>query len=124
MKILILLLLNILCHSVISQTIEFVIADNKTKQPIEFVNVFYPSSNEGSVSNKDGRVKLNIKADTLQISHISYERKRIKTGSKSKIDTIYLNQKTFQLDDVYVSSIDLKEKLLKTLKKLQQVIYN
>ena len=73
----------------------------KTQMSIYLMYIFIsPISNEGVISNKDGKIKLfNIK-DTIVISHINYKTQKIIFDNKLNENTIYLEPLKNKLDDI------------------------
>jgi hypothetical protein len=107
-----LLLIVFVCNTnLFSQSKELFILDSITKQPIDLVQVYYPSLSIGSITNKDGRLIIPKKTETLIISHINYNQKKILPYNLINIDTLYLEQRKNVLDEVIIYNYDLKKKL-------------
>ncbi len=106
-----------------AQTKTFIIKDKATNKPIAFANVFYPSQMVGSISNKEGMVKVPILiADTLVLSYMGYETKRILVN-KFDGDTIKLNPVSIEIGEIRIYSIDLHEKLINALAVYEKNYY-
>lgn len=107
------ILILALCFSTVlfSQSKDFIILDTATKQPIDLVQVSYPSLEIGSVSNLDGKIRIPLKESPILISHINYKEKTLSFDFFSKKDTLFLSPKTNQLDEIVISNLDLKAKI-------------
>ena len=110
-------LLIFLCFSVslYSQSKDFVLIDILTKQPIDLAQVSYPSLEIGSVSNEDGRIRIPLKKESIYISHINYIEKTLSFDAFEKKDTLFLSPRTNQLDEIIISNLDIKSKVLNIL---------
>lgn len=94
-----------------------VIVDSVSLEPISYVNISW-SSSKGTITNEQGKFKYisegydeNI---SIYISHLGFENKIIPRAVLS--DTIYLVQKTYQLNEVTViDTKELKNKILKNI---------
>lgn len=98
-----------------SQSKEFVLIDETTKEPIDLVQVSYPTLEIGSISNADGKIRIPLKKDNLLVSHINYVEKTLTYAVFIKKDTLFLTPKTNQLDEVIIYNIDLKAKIANIL---------
>jgi len=94
-----------------SQVIDFTILDATTGKPINNVDVYYTHSLKGTISNDEGRVRISIENDSLNISHIGYQTKKIFIDKSSKIDNLYLSPQKIQLDEVIFYGYDLQKKI-------------
>ena len=94
-----------------SQVIDFTILDTTTGKPINNVDVYYTHSLKGTISNDEGRVRISIENDSLNISHIGYQTKKIFIDKFSKIDNLYLSPQKIQLDEVIFYGYDLQKKI-------------
>lgn len=98
-----------------SQSKEFIILDSISKQPIDLAQIVYPSLEIGSVSNKDGRIRIPLKKENIVISHINYLEKTVSYNDFSKRDTLLLEPKSTSLDEIVVYNINLMDKLMNIL---------
>lgn len=98
-----------------SQSKEFVLIDETTKEPIDLVQVSYPTLEIGSISNADGKIRIPLKKENLLVSHINYVEKTLTYAVFIKKDTLFLTPKTNQLDEVIIYNIDLKAKIANIL---------
>lgn len=111
-----------------SQNISGIVLDNKTKQPIEGVNVYIKLHNIGTSTNKKGafsiRFSNNIaETDSIQFSIIGYKKKTLSYSQlKKQLYDVYLSPQIEHLDQVLISTDKslqprIKYKKLTPLKK-------
>tara|TARA_R110001583_G_scaffold171794_1_gene325526 strand:- start:817 stop:1716 length:900 start_codon:yes stop_codon:yes gene_type:complete len=94
------LLISNLCFS----QLKAVIIDSETKEKIPFVNIWVENENIGTTSNEKGEFTLDIsRGEFLILSSLGFDNKRIKISTIS--NTISLNPKVTELDEVIVNSI-------------------
>lgn len=98
-----------------SQSKEFIVIDFESKKPIDLVQVSYPNLEIGSVSNKEGKVKIPLKKDKINISHINYIEEGFSYQDFIKKDTLFLVPKTNELEEVVLYNINLKQKFANIL---------
>ena len=106
-------LLTFLFHLVSAQkTLKVALTDCKTKEPIPYAHVGIAEKGVGTISNEQGRFALRIPAenmnDTLTISYIGYETKRLLISSIPS--SVELCPSNIQLKEVTVKP--KKEKTL------------
>lgn len=131
MKSSILILIYLIIHSIFGQdTVDGIIKNAQTNEPIPYVNIGILNRDKGTVSNENGEFTLEIPNefinDTIKISSIGYESRIfianefIKTLKENK--NITLSEKVIELNEVVVSNKKLKEKLLgnKTKSKMMR----
>ena len=94
-----------------SQNKEILVFDRATKLPIETANIYYPSIQEGTFTNSDGKAIINIRDYDLKISHIGYEEKIINYKELQNSNTFFLTPKSIILDEVIVKYFNLKKAL-------------
>ncbi len=94
-----------------SQYKQLTVLDKTTHEPIELVNVFYSKFNEGSITNRDGKLRIETRKDTLTFSHINYATLKLNDSSLQVVDSIYLEPIVNTLDEVILYDFDLKQKL-------------
>ena len=101
------LLLSILfiCTISYSQTKEFLILDASTEKPIDLAQVLYPDLEIGSVSNKDGKIRIPLKQSKIIVSHINYQEEEYSYNDFSKKDTLYLVPNTNQLKEIVLYNV-------------------
>ncbi|MFK8058735.1 MAG: hypothetical protein AB8B78_01475 [Polaribacter sp.] len=119
-------LLAILCFNLhlIAQSKDFILLDSISKKPIDLVQISYPNLEIGSVSNKDGKVRIPLKKENIYISHINYLEKKISYNNFKSRDTLYLLPKTNQLDEIVISNLDLMKKFINILENTYKKEYS
>lgn len=83
------------------------VIDQKTEKPIAYASILFNAKN-GVITNTEGEfnitIKRNIKpTDSLTISCLGYDEKRIALSTYNN-ETIYLNTKTVDLDEVLITN--------------------
>lgn len=102
------------------------ILQNKiTHDVLPFANVYIKNSTRGVISDVNGKFKITIEnksADTLIISYIGYESKRllIKDLSHDSDYTYEINPSAIVLEEATILAISPKELLGETIKNLEQ----
>ena len=97
--------------AIYSQVAELTLLDATTKQTIANAEVYYANSLNGSITNEEGKARIFVENDTLTLSHIGYETKKIFTNKTFTKATLYLNPQEIQLDEVVLYNFDLKKKV-------------
>jgi hypothetical protein len=100
-------------------TVQGIISEEKTKEPLSYVNVGIPGKNIGTVTNTTGGFILNIgegmKADSLLFSLVGYESQSFaiaKWLKQKQPRRIYLRKKVVVLNDVVITAKKLRTKKL------------
>lgn len=96
------------------------VVDASTKQPIQFVNVTLVKNQQiGTITNEDGLFILFLtdKSDSIEISHIGYNKLRVTSNYKS--DTIRLNSSVTLLNEVTISDMSANQVIIKTIENLE-----
>ena len=79
------------------------IVNVETKEPVKFANIGIANANQGTVSNKEGKFKLEVpkefSGDSITISHINYYPERIPVMNLES-GTIHLMPRTNELAEV------------------------
>lgn len=110
-----LFVLSIMALSGNAQTKEFYTVDRSSKEPISYVSIFCPKTLSGSISNADGKVKLEVSpTDTVVFSCLGYQKKKIVFNNLG--DTVYLKPITYTLKNVIVYGFALKRMVLWVVK--------
>ncbi|WP_271765559.1 carboxypeptidase-like regulatory domain-containing protein [Aquimarina algiphila] len=116
---------------VFSQSVSGVVVDQKTKKPIQTVNVYLEKVKEGTITNEKGAFYLKLdskvkKKDTLYFSHLGYKTKKLLFLEFKKKDTIYLVNDPEKLNEVtLISDKKLKPKIQFTkLTSLQRGLHS
>ncbi len=121
MKSLLLFFICLLSHSLCGQTtIDGIIKNANTKDPVPYVNIGILNRNKGTVSNEKGEFALEIPKtftnDTIRISSIGYSTKHYVANEFIKIlretGNISLSEKEIELNEVIVADKKLKEKVI------------
>jgi hypothetical protein len=117
--------LIICCFCLNAQVKTYHVIDSISRQPLGKVSVLFTSNNQGSLTNEEGDVKvyMNGNTDTLNFSFIGYDKLKLYGLNQIRKDTIKLKPTIFMLEDVKVYSLDLKAKLIKTLKEYGKYYY-
>ncbi|MCW5520856.1 carboxypeptidase-like regulatory domain-containing protein [Aureitalea sp. L0-47] len=107
MKKLLLAFLFLASISAFSQTKVSGLVKDEYGDPVAFANVIFKDSNEGTISNEDGRFYLESSEDfdALWVSFVGYELLTIELSKKTTYDlTIVLKESVDSLDEVVVYS--------------------
>ncbi len=121
----IIICINILTTlTLFSQKKEILVLDSVTNKPVDGVNIFYSEITEGTFTNADGKAEINLKEFDLKISHINYEEKTIAYKDLENTTTILIKLKTNLLDEVIVSSFNLKKALNYVLENYESLYVN
>lgn len=94
-----------------AQVATITLLDATTHQPIPNAEAYYPTTLNGTITNAEGKLRINIENDTLTLSHIGYQTKKIFTPPHFNTTTIHLQPYEIQLDEVVVYNYPLKEKV-------------
>jgi hypothetical protein len=122
--ILLILLTTVFCNYSFSQDIELIVIDQNSNLPIEDVSVNYVNSNDGTVSNSDGKFSVTRLEKILKISHISYETLFVDVKKLSKGDTLRLNPNVVKLEEVTVNSFNLVKAINYVLENYKKLYVN
>ena len=120
MKIIIFLLF--ICSQAFSQTINFKgkLLDKKTDEPIVYANISFLKTNTGISSLEDGTFSLEIEESLLKekvhISCLNYK-DTIVFAKELYNKTLFLEAKSFELDEVVISRKVDKEIIVNKIKK-------
>ncbi|RYY36628.1 MAG: carboxypeptidase-like regulatory domain-containing protein [Sphingobacteriaceae bacterium] len=98
-----------------AQVVEGTIKDAKTGETLPYVNVGIVGKGIGTVTNVDGKFKLDLKgstADTLKLSMIGYKSQAFITGSYSSGKVVSLQPDVVNLKEVKVKPKKWKTALL------------
>lgn len=123
-KIFYLNLLLLYSFILVGQKKEIIVIDETTNKPIEAVNLYYPEINEGTFTNSDGKASLNIKNLSLKISHINYDEIILNPNDLKTTSKIILNQKSVKLDEVLISSFNLKKAIKNIMENYENLYVN
>lgn len=108
-----------------SQNKEIFVFDSATKLPIETANIYFPSIQEGTFTNSDGKAIIKIRHFDLKISHIAYEEKIINYKELQDSNTFFLTPKSIILDEVIIKhSFNLNKALNYVLENYENLYEN
>lgn len=98
------------CLYLQAQSVVGTIVDQKTKEPLIGASVVCPGMDVGTVTDIDGKFKLNVETDKLEISYIGYEKLMVDVSGKSDLGMVSLSPDRVSLDAVtVVGVIDIAE---------------
>ena len=126
-RILLLLLLSLLSswfNNGYSQKTKITIVDRISKLPIENVNINYVDSNDGTISNSEGKAVIEFKKTAIKLTHINYEEFVVNAKDLKNGDTIYINPNLLQLDEVIVNNFNLTKSLKYVLENYKKLYVN
>jgi len=107
MKTLFLVLVLLSFQSLLSQSYQGIIYDQKNDIPVVFANV-YTTQNTGVISNTDGYFKINLQnlneTDSLTFSSLGYKKLKLSADQLKPLDTVFLKVQEEMLDEVVVSA--------------------
>ena len=115
------LFLNLLFFILISNTYsQQVVIDSITRAPIESAHVSYGAN--GLITNENGLFEISNQEniDSLYITHISYQPKKISLLSLKKGDTITLEKASIVLDEVILKKFQAKDTIHKAINKIEK----
>ena len=103
-KIFVLFFITFYALSVSAQEITGNVYDEKTNEPIPFVNIWFKGTNQGTISDMNGDFKLPlVKKDTLCFSSVGYFQKEIKIENGTKMPiSVSLIENVKELGEVQV----------------------
>ncbi|WP_394974508.1 carboxypeptidase-like regulatory domain-containing protein [uncultured Croceitalea sp.] len=101
-----------------------IVYDTINTEPVALVDIFNKETNEGTISNDDGKFSVEVfntkKKLSLQLSKLGYETKTIEVISEFLRDTIYLIPKEIVLDEVVLRNFSPKDTLIKAIKNIDK----
>ncbi len=101
-----------------NNTIQGVIKDSETFQPIPYVNIYseneFKNNSTGSISNENGEFTVINNKSKIVFSHINYETFSIESDRNLK--EILLKPKNYVLDEIVISNEKPKDYLKKIIK--------
>jgi hypothetical protein len=96
-----------------NQVIKGTVLDNETKSPIGFASIYFSGTTSGTQSDQKGNFELDVSKNAsipLTISAIGYYSSTLTDFSTDTPHIIYLNPKTYQLNEVSINSKSLARK--------------
>lgn len=115
---LIILIFILNCNLISGQNISGIVINEKSKLPIEYVNIGIAGKNIGTVSNVNGKYNLLIDSqfdnDTLLFSCIGYLPFSIKIADLKKVDhkNVFLEEKVYEINEIIIRPKIFKQKIL------------
>ena len=81
-----------------------VVKDKALNAVLPFVNIYNESTEEGTISNVEGKFRLKVRAreDVLRISMIGYEIVKMRVSELLSMEVVYLESKSAELNEVRV----------------------
>lgn len=104
----ILAMLLLLSNTAIAQfTVEGIINDSKTGEPLVGVNIFHPNSQNGTTTDTEGEFSLEIpgQSATIRVSYIGYITEQIEVSQTNNELEIELEPDVANLDEVVVTGL-------------------
>ncbi len=106
-----------------SQTISGILYDKIKNHAVQDAYVFIDDSSIGTISDESGYFNLELKELnnlTLIVSHISYENKMVEIKQNtSTLDTIFLIENSFELNEVVLNTASNKRLRKKRMKRFK-----
>ena len=112
-KITLLLLIINLYTTAFNQVIRGTVYDKRTKNAICFATVYFNGTFMGTTADQDGLFMLNVaknKSTPITISAVGYYSVTLADYSKSEPLVVYLEPKTYEIEEVVVSTRSLERK--------------
>lgn len=93
-----------------TKVVNAIIKDKETKQPIESVSISIENSNEGTISNAEGRFRITLPSPQAKIhlSHVYYNPITVLAPSNDAEMELFMDVQTFELEEVTVNRIPAK----------------
>ena len=106
-------------------TVSGVVKDQKSHRKLEYVNVYVPGTNIGTVTNSDGAFTLKFKdpGNTvyLEFSYLGYKSNQVEVDRLSSIGNEYfLSQSSFRLNEIVVSPVNPRQLVSDAMWKVKQ----
>lgn len=91
-----------------SRIVQGAVYDEETKEWLAFVNILSSNGQFGTSTDIDGKFKMNLPpdVDSLILSYVGYEKKKVAIRSKNKKNAFAIKRKSFLLDEYEVSPED------------------
>ena len=103
MRFYIFLIIILLGQQIASQSLDGIVYDQTTKQPIKEVNIISNDNSKGCYTDDYGRFEIDIKPNAiLSISHVGYLKTEVPIDKFGDTISIYLQPAPIQLNDVQI----------------------
>lgn len=128
MRQIILFVFVVCCTSLMGQTIQGVVCQSGTGNPVEYANVGITGKNVGTVTDASGRFSLDIAPefdnDVLLISLLGYAPMEVKVAElrKKAENSLYLKEKVIALKEVVIKPRKVKERVLGVTTKSKAIM--
>lgn len=105
-------------------TLKGTVLSEKTQEPISYANVSLKNHPVGINANEEGKFELNLeeiyKEDTVTFSAIGYvmQEYSIENYLKNNNRVLYLEDTTYELDDIFITSIPAKEIVSRAIRNI------
>ncbi|RZJ31908.1 MAG: hypothetical protein EOO48_00585, partial [Flavobacterium sp.] len=105
-----------------TKTYNGIVKDIVTLQPVQMMSVSVENSNVATVSNEEGLFRISIPeaTKTLQFHHLSYNDYVYTIDPAKETLEIFVEPKTFILDEIVISNTPLDEVLKGLMKNSKQ----
>lgn len=94
-----------------NQELKGVLLDLNKKTSLPYANIVVLHKNTGAITNEKGQFSLNIsdldKNDTISFQYIGYETKNLSIKQLDSSATVFLNENTYNLNEIFVFSNNL-----------------
>ena len=106
-------------------TVSGVVRDQKSNRKLEYVNVYVPGTNIGTVTNTDGAFTLKFKDPGgrvyLEFSYLGYKSNQVEVDRLASTGNDYfLTQSSFRLNEIVVSPINPRWIVEEAMDKVKQ----
>lgn len=117
-----LLLFFVLCTATMfaQKSVQGIIKDAETNRPIEYAIIVGNSSGKSTVTNSEGRFRLNLSAEDSKIivKHLSYFTKELPVNATQSFN-IQLQSTTESLEEIVILQTSIKSEIEKAIKTSQ-----
>ncbi|MBO7417359.1 MAG: carboxypeptidase-like regulatory domain-containing protein [Bacteroidaceae bacterium] len=106
-------------------TVSGVVRDQNSRRKLEYVNVYVPGTNIGTVTNSDGAFTLKFKDPGgkvyLQFSYLGYSSNQVEVDRLASTGNEYfLSQSSYRLDEIVVSPVNARLLVEEAMWKVKQ----
>ena len=106
-------------------TVSGVVKDQKSHRKLEYVNVYVPGTNIGTVTNSDGAFTLKFKDPGskvyIQFSYLGYSSNQVEVDRLASTNNEYfLSQSSFKLNEIVVSPVNARLLVEEAMWKVKQ----
>jgi hypothetical protein len=106
-------------------TVSGVVKDQKSHRKLEYVNVYLPGTNIGTVTNQDGAFTLKFKDPGtkvyLQFSYLGYSSNQVEVDPLASTgNEFFLSQSSIRLNEIVVSPVNARQLVEDAMWKVKQ----